>query len=160
MHRILLLAAIALGLKACSTPTTAIPADRPGDFSMLVTVFPAGEPAVPWLRPARYAVEPDGYLRAETGLGVTKPGFPPIARRLEPGEINHLYALAHQLRASDQDAPIVPGVAVYHAPADHRVVLLEIGASGHVVATEHRAGEQTEAAPLIRELARLAWLDQ
>ncbi|USN99579.1 MAG: hypothetical protein H6810_02630 [Phycisphaeraceae bacterium] len=152
-------ACLAVGLASCAAPVRAIPADRPADFSMLVTVFPsdAAETAS-WLRPARYAVEPDGYLRAETGAGVAKPGFPPIARRLEPSQIDRLYTLAQQLR--DEDGTIVPGVEIYKPPAGERVALLEIDAAGHDVATVHNLGNGTPAAPLIQELAHLAWLDR
>lgn len=128
---------------------------------MLVTVEPAdGGPTdtPPWLRPARYGVDPDGYLHAETGPGVVKPGFPPIARRLEPAEIDRLYALTRRLRADEPDAPVIPGVDVYTPPTDRQIILLEIFERGHNTATEHPAGPGKPSAKLIRELARLAWL--
>ena len=159
-----ILFALSLLLAACASHTTTeTPNEPPPDWAMLVTVEPidpAPTDTPPWLRPARYALDPDGYLHAETGPGVVKPGFPPIARRLEPAEIDRLYALARQLRNDEPDAPTVPGVDVYAPPTDRRVVLLEIFERGRDTATEHPAGPAAPSQSLIRELARLAWLDR
>lgn len=161
----LLLALVLLALPACATRPYALPADRPDDFTMLLTVYPvpggdAGDAPAPWLRPARYAVEPDGLLRAESGMGVIKTGFPPIARRLEPGEIDALYALAATAGAYSGDAEIVPGPSVYTPPTDRQVVVIETGSNGRFAAVALDATTDSPLAPLIRELAHLAWLDQ
>jgi len=152
----------ALFLGGCAATSATLPDDRPGDFALLITVYPveADKTALPdprWLRPARYAVDPDGRLRAESGIGVSRPGFPPLVRELDPGEVDRLYALAAQAGPGQAE---VPGPQVFTPPADRRVALLEISAEGRVRAAQHDADADTPLAPLLRELARLSWLDR
>jgi hypothetical protein len=149
---------VLLTLGACASTLT-LPESRPDDYTMLVTVYPApGEAADPAFRPARYAIESDGLLRAEVGAGVIEPGFPPIARRLEPAQIDALYALARD--ANPTEAPRVPGPTVYQPPQGSRVAVIEIGSRGRYRAHELPASPGSPAGPLIRELARLSWLDR
>ncbi len=162
---------VMLALPGCATRPYALPAERVDDFTMLVTVYPAagldrttdGRPPAypaPWLRPARYAVEPDGLLRAESGTGVVDTGFPPIARRLEPHEIDFLYDLAATAGAYADESALVPGPTVFNPPTDRRVAMIETGTNGRFAAAAHDATTDGPLAPLIRELARLSWLDQ
>jgi hypothetical protein len=140
--------------------TLVLPETRPADYSMLVTVYPGAERAPGGgraFRAARYAVETDGLLRAEAGAGVVEPGFPPIARRLEPAQLDALYALARD--AGIQEAPRVPGPTVYRAPEGRPVAVIELGSGGTYRAHEVAATPGSSAAPLIRELARLSWLE-
>jgi len=137
-----------------------IPETRPDDFTMLVTVYPAQARAEPAFRPARYAIEPDGLLRAESGSGVIRQGFPPIARRLEPAQIDRIYALARASGVLDESAVRVPGMTEYDPPADQAVTVLEIGSQGTFRAVELPTDPAGPIAPFIRELARLSWLDR
>ena len=138
-----------------------LPESRPADYTMLVTVYPAqaraGGGDDPAFRAARYAVESDGLLRAEGGAGVVEPGFPRIARRLEPAQLDAVYALARE--AETTAGRRVPGPLVYTPPGDASVAVVEIGSGGVYRAHEVDASPASRAAPLIRELARLSWLD-
>lgn len=155
----------ALLLAGCASTPISLPESRPADYSMVVTVFPVeadktGQTGPSWLRPARYALGPDGHLRAETGLGVAKPGFPLIARLLEPAEFDRVYELARRADLTGGGATPVAGVDVYAPSGEDRVALIEIASKGRFIAAESPASEGSAIAPLIRELARLAWLDQ
>jgi len=161
-HRIILAVSIAALLTGCASRPLALPADRPKDFALLLTVYPVAdaEPPAPWLRPARYAVDPDGTLHAESGPGVAAPGFPPIARRLEPNEMDDVYTLAATADPFGETAEPVPGPSVYTPPADTRALLIETGVGGRYRAAAHPATTDGPLAPLVQELARLAWLDR
>lgn len=159
-HRALPTAALAiLSVVGCAPRPLVLPADRPGDFTMLVTVYPAAADPPAWLRPARYAVEPDGLLRAESGPGVAQPGFPPIARRLERAELDYVYALAATADPFGPHAQPVPGPTVFEPLSDQPTALIEAGSGGRFRAAAHPAAPDGPLAPLIRELARLSWLD-
>ena len=163
LGRIVLLAAalgggIAGGPAGCAG-TLVLPETRSADYAMLVTVYPGAEAdGGRAFRPARYAVESDGLLRAEAGAGVVDTGFPPIARRLEPAQLDALYALAQD--ADVQSFPRVPGPTVYRHPEGTSVALIELGSGGVYRTHEVDATPGSSVAPLIRELARLSWLDR
>ena len=144
--------------------TLTIPEQRPSDYALVLTVYPAendeGESAgdAQPFHPARYALEPDGLLRAEVGSGVAEPSFPPIARRLEPSQIETLYGHTRLLDLDQPDsfAVPVPGPQVYQPPAGRPVALIEIASSGLARAFEIDTTDSA-ALPLIRELERLTW---
>ena len=66
---------VSAGLAGCAG-TLVLPETRPADYAMLVTVYPGAEAdGGRAFRPARYAVESDGLLRAEAGAGVVDTGL-------------------------------------------------------------------------------------
>lgn len=147
-------------LGGCATAFDAPPGERPDDFGVLLTVYPTEHRTEPSLRPARYAVEPDGLLRAEVGNGVATQGFPPIARRLEPSELDTVYALTRDSGILADGAVRVPGTGVYEQPESGAVSVLEISINNRVRAYELPVDQNASVTPLIRELARLSWLDR
>ena len=159
---ILSLLALTLGMLALigCAGTLAVPEQRPPDYALVVTVFPVEGSAAPF-RPARYALEPDGLLRAEVGGGGTQPAYPPIARRLEPAQIDTLYSHTKSLDLDQEDTPAVPvpGPQVYEPPAGEPVALVEIAALGIARAFEIDTADPA-AITLIRELERLTWQDR
>ncbi len=96
------------------------PAARPADFTLAISVVnpaayaqprarrtsaspnvpgapaPAPKGPAPEVRPARYVIEPDGYLRAALGPGATDRTFPPPSRRLTTAQLDALWALVAQ----------------------------------------------------------------
>lgn len=154
--------ALPILLASCAAPRAPLPEKRPVDLTMVVTVFPieadASGPTEPaWLRPTRYALQADGHLRAEHGTGVARPGFPWIVRRLEPGEVDRLYELVRRCEGTGEE---VFAVDLFVPPTDRRAVLMELGAEGRTRSERHPGEPDAPIAPLIRELARLSWLDR
>jgi hypothetical protein len=154
--------ALPILLVSCAAPRATLPEQRPVDLALVVTVFPidadaAGPTEPAWLRPARYALQADGHLRAEHGMGVTRPGYPWIVRRLEPVEVDRLYEL---IRRSEGAGEEVFAVDLFVPPTDRRAVLMELGAGGRTRGERHPGEPDTPIAPLLRELARLSWLDR
>lgn len=197
--RLLVLVLAPLSLLTACAGSLSIPAQRPPDYAMVLTIYPissptpspttspatspasdpafdtgfetgsgAGRGTVPVpgagdapFRAARYAIEPDGLLRAQVGAGVTEPDYPPIARRLEPSQLETLYA---HTRLLDLDHPEsfavpVPGPQVYKPPAGKPVALVEIASLGIARAFEIDTTDP-KSIPLIRELERLTWQSQ
>jgi hypothetical protein len=119
MPRLLpLLAAACLALlPACSSPrveprpeATAIPEDRPADFTLAMTVYSPASPRVAAtlpraLRPARYIVEPDGSLRAASGPAARAATFPPLARTLTPRQMDQVWRLVRDTALLDPANP-------------------------------------------------------
>ena len=154
-----------LALLAGCAGTLTLPEQRPADYAMVLTVYPLGDDTpgrAGAFRPARYALEPDGLLRAEVGAGVTEPDYPPIARRLEPAQAETLYALARGLNLDQPDTgpANIPGPQVYTPPTDTPVAMIEVASLGTARAFELDAGPTAPAAPLLRELERLTWQGQ
>ena len=179
--RLLVLVLAPLSLLTACAGSLSIPAQRPPDYAMVLTIYPisspttspatspASDPAFDTgsgagdapFRAARYAIEPDGLLRAQVGAGVTEPDYPPIARRLEPSQLETLYA---HTRLLDLDHPEsfavpVPGPQVYKPPAGKPVALVEIASLGIARAFEIDTTDP-KSIPLIRELERLTWQSQ
>jgi hypothetical protein len=122
---------------------TSAPASRPADFTLAVSVMnpaalapprvrasragpsatPPARPA-PEIRPARYIIEPDGFLRAALGPGASDRTFPPPTRRLTPEQLDALWSLvaasdwlnaepSEQLAdLSDPSDPPAPGFSI------------------------------------------------
>lgn len=138
----------------------------PARFSLGLTVMgpDAGEQEIS-LRPARYILEADGHLRAAIGEGSTPKTFPPIARRLDDRQMAGLWAIVDDAGILDDPDPARVG-----NPA-----LIDPPRSGTIAVVSVRAGERARSSmfelvsddpeadrilPLIRDLARLAWVDR
>jgi hypothetical protein len=57
------------------------------------------------LRPARYIIEPDGALRAASGVAAKASTFPPLARTLTPRQMDQLWRLVRDTALLDPTNP-------------------------------------------------------
>ncbi len=145
-------------LAACAAPRPAeAPDRRPPDFTLALSVHaPDGPVRRPGQRAARYAVTPDGWLRAAIGGDAAADAHPPLARRLTPRERDELWSM---VRAADPhgvpDAMRIPGPEVFQAPSGRRVYLVELTAAGRRTAVAVPEGDP-DTAPFLDLADRLA----
>lgn len=138
----------------------------PGRFVLGVTVLgtPDGQ-RDPAFQPARYIVEADGQLRAAVGAGVTPLTFPPVTRRLDDRQIAGLWAIVERsdiLR--DPDPARTPSAELVRAEKG-RTIAVVFASAGDIARTSRFElsppdPDSPRIRPLIRELAKLAWIDQ
>ncbi len=154
------------------------PPERPGDFTLAVTVFsprPAYDPITGraeidpddpvtdtlWDRDARFVLEPDGLLRAEFGSGARLMGFPPIARRLRPEEFDAVYAFARQ-RGLLEPEPRgrIPTATTFRPSGDFPEAVVEVALDGRRRAIARTVGPEGDrgAGGLVEELSRMVWM--
>ncbi|MEM7756176.1 MAG: hypothetical protein AAF297_11135 [Planctomycetota bacterium] len=154
-------AALLLGgavLTGCAGP--AIPADRPPDFSLAVTIYrpnPVPIEAPIEQRDARFVLEADGVLRAEFGPKAREMGFPRIVRRLRPEQIDAVWNRvrdAELLGLSPEGR--IPGPEVF-VPTGRSEAVIETMADGRrrtVVRTLDREAESE----LLDDLGNFVWV--
>lgn len=107
MHRLLLpiLSLVFLAPVACQSPRTAV--DRPAGFTIAATVYPPEDDASGTppraLRPARYVVQTDAWLRMASGPMLQRPGaeYPALVRRLSPWQMDALWRMVHEEGLAD-----------------------------------------------------------
>ena len=147
-----------------------LPDSPPDDFAVAATVFAdlerSGEDEVPrFLRSGRYVLQPDGVLRVSVGAGVSTSRLPPPLRRLIPAQVEQLWTIVRRRGYLDGDLTTRIGNPELAGPETGRTVAV-VWVSG---AGEQRAYRfelepaglaANEAAALIDELARLAWLPE
>jgi len=138
---------------------------RPTDFTLAVTVrgtSPAraargGSPAPvpPGLRPARYVIEADGVLRAALGPGANDETFPAATRRLDPADLDRLWAIVARAGWLDADPQGVGwGALGPDVPTTGTTIAVSgRGAQRMILATRGDAS----ARALAEALAGLAW---
>ena len=139
----------------------------PADFAVSISV-PQGDAK---LEPAWYVLEADGTLRAALGQATPQSPVPPRVRTLTPGARAAVWDAVQQAhwvpgtaeQAAEQTSEQAPADAALSQP---KAVLAEVYVaanggrwSGLVVdAPDSPAAKRLER--VIRELRRLAWLDQ
>lgn len=144
---------------------------RPADFTLAVTVrgSPPARPArsgggasttrpaspPPGLRPARYVIEADGVLRAALGPGATDDTFPVATRRLDPADLDRLWAIVARAGWLDSE----PRGSDGGVPAgDASAAGATIAVSGHGARrTVHASRGDASGRALTEALAGLAW---
>lgn len=139
----------------------------PEAFSVSLTVMNDERSGLddPAMRSARYIVEADGILRASIGSAVTPESFPPIIRRLDDRQVAGLWAIVDRTGMLRDPDPARVGNPDLVSRRQGRAIAVAWA----------RAGERTRASsfefvprdphadriePLVRELARLAWVDR
>jgi hypothetical protein len=134
MLRLIAIACLLL-LSACSSAPPPvervaedIPASRPPDFTLAMTVYaPAGtRPGqLPRsLKPARYIVEPDGALRADARTKSVP--YPPMSRRLAPEQMDQLWRMLRESALLDPANPARVDDPAGVAPADRSLATVYI----------------------------------
>ncbi len=177
IRRAALLLITILPFAGCTTPA-APPPERPGDFTLAVTLFsprPAydpitGRPRIDpddpvtdtlWDRDARFVLEPDGLLRAEFGSAARLMGFPPIARRLRPEEFDALYTLARQRGLLEPDPKgQIPTATTFRPAGDYPEAVVEVALDGRRRTLARPVGPEGDraAATLVEELTQMVWM--
>ncbi|MFT5424445.1 MAG: hypothetical protein ACI89L_002240 [Phycisphaerales bacterium] len=136
----------------------------PSAFGLSLTVIQedAAEPN-PLHQPARYVLDPDGWLRAGTGPGATRNTLPPQVRRLTHQQRQTLW---DQTRASgllEPDCPVRIPSGDGPIPDRARPLLLitastDRGRFSAAVALESVPGEAY--APMLGRLREWAWISE
>lgn len=132
------------GLPACSAPASRdLPSARPADLSLGLTVFgPDNAVKRGGQRPARYLVEPDGWLRAAVGPGADETVHPPRARWLTDAERDELWSRVRATGLDSVERPLrLDNPEGFMPPAGRRVYLIELTAGGRRVAAAMPEGE-------------------
>lgn len=163
MASIAALVVLLLAAGGCRAPSTReLPESRPADFALGLTVYTPDAPARrPGQRAARYAVQPDGLLRAATGPGATVRVHPPLARRLTAAQRDELWNAVRDA-GFDHVPPALrlSSPEIFEPPSGRRVYLVEVTAGGQRRAVAMPEGEP-ETEPFIDLadlLARWSWV--
>jgi len=139
-----------------------VPAERPDDFSLAITVFrpevvPIEEPIE--TRDARFIIEADGALRAEFGPRAREMAFPRRVRRLRPEQLDAVWARvveADLLGLSPEGR--IPGPEVFSPdPALGTQIVVETMADGRR-RTVVRTLEGEEERVLLDDLGNFVWV--
>ncbi|MFI4896359.1 MAG: hypothetical protein ACIARR_00875 [Phycisphaerales bacterium JB059] len=129
-----------LALVGCAATREIGAGSRPADFSLDALVRdPAGrgEGAKRWRRPARYLVGADGTLRVAFGPGVNERTIPRLARTLDAGQLDELWAMVEAAELTRPDsARAIEWGDTWAPPANEPSVVLSVTANGRRV---HRA---------------------
>ncbi len=156
IRAVLSLVAVVVVLSGCDAPPvlTQPPADPPGSFGVAVSVLP-GASLGGDVEPARYILEPDGSLRAATGVADARE-FPRIVRRLDADARTRVYRLTlatgahHPPPARRVNAP-----DLYRPETPTTVVTVGWGEGRSAASFDP---DDPDARALADELARLAWV--
>ncbi|MEQ8770146.1 MAG: hypothetical protein RIB60_06520 [Phycisphaerales bacterium] len=145
-------------LGGCDAPPalTQPPAEPPGSFGVAVDVLPgAGRTPDGSIEPARYILEPDGSLRAATGV-VQAGEFPRLVRRLDADARARVYRLTLATGAHDP-APDrrVPAPDLFRPETPTTLVTVGWGEGRSAASFDP---DDPDARALADELARLAWV--
>lgn len=141
-----------------------LPASQPADFSLGVTVY-GDEDALSddGQTPARYIVEPSGWLLAGVGDGASAGVYPARAAWLDAARRAELWNMVRSSGIVEIEAPLrVRGVEGFEAslPTDMRAYLVELtGAGGRWIVA--MPGSDPAAEPFIEiadQLAAWAWV--
>lgn len=137
---------------------SALPEQRPGDFTLGLVVFGDEGASSPASRSARYIIEPGGEFRASFGAGSDALTYPPFTRMLDEQILESAWDRLRSIQL-DQD----PWRAVQAPEIDHRD---RGSAQGYLL--EVRSGvryqswttpiETDSARSLAEWLAQLAWI--
>lgn len=129
----------------------------PRDLALAVTVLGSAAVDPQSTQPARFVIEPDGFLRAATGSGVGPGVYPPLTRRLNDAQIAEVYAM---LVRSGLDRGV--GGKTYRPgllPVEGRWILVEVTAHERREIALYDPARSEAARDVARHLARLARLD-
>jgi hypothetical protein len=146
-----------LFLQACATTPTNLD-QPPRDFAVSLSI----QTATPQLQPAWYVVQPDGVLRAVSGVRTETTPLPPIVRQLTPQERQRLWqSLQSEGWFND---PLPPGYARGPEKLDgSKVAALAVGGAGRRISMTV-APEETDALASLKSVEavfrELSWLDQ
>jgi hypothetical protein len=159
------LLASAGGLAGCAgSPApdpSALEPSRPADFALGLTVFgPVSDTARPGQRPARYLLEPDGWLRAAIGPGANQTVHPTLARWLDAPTRDALWAMARGASLGGDGVTPIESPERFDPPAGRRVYLIELTAGGHRYSAAVSEGDPGAGpiAAIADRLAGLAWV--
>lgn len=145
------------GCGATRHPTVGVP----GDFALGVTVLgsrvdadaPRGQ------RPAQYLLESDGAYRVGVGAGVEASTYPPMTRRLTPGQVERLWTLSEAAGLTTFPHPKrLDDVQGFRPTPRDGWAVIDIAADGKRQAIAVRLDEEPAVAGLADELAGLAWI--
>ncbi|RMH26729.1 MAG: hypothetical protein D6692_08705 [Planctomycetota bacterium] len=134
---------------------------RPSDFTLGLTVFgPVTETARPGQHPARYLLEPDGWLRAAVGPGANQTVHPTLTRWLDAPARDALWAMARGAGLGGDGVTQIDSPERFDPPAGRRVYLIELTAGGRRYSAAVSEGDPAAGplAAIADRLAGLAWV--
>jgi hypothetical protein len=166
------LLAMAVVLGGCSSAAPMVvreaaelPASRPADFTLAVTVHsPAGarQGALPRsLKAGRYVVEPDGSLRA--ALGERAAAYPGLTRQLTPEQTDQVWRLVRESGLLDPANPARVDDPAGVSPAERGMAVIYVSFEGSrrtLRVPLDRLGPNALAAErVVDRLAELGWVE-
>lgn len=140
------------------------PNRTPARFAVSLTIMGTASDD-PVLRPARYIVEADGTLRAGVGPAATPKDYPPIIRRLDERQFAGLWSLVDRSRIMlDPDPARIGNPETEERRFGRTSAVVWARTGGRTRAGRYELvppdPDAARVEPLVRELARLAWVDR